>query len=347
MRARFLRRGKLFFTVLMFLSLTAIGGPLPRALAAPSEGTAAEIMEGAKKEGKFLFYTTSSLEVGKKMVDQFHAKYPFIHADVYRTGSQGMLTKVIAEAQSKKYFCDVVMTPGGEGLTLKRKGLYAKYLSPESKFFTDGFKDPEGYWTDAYTTLNAIVYNTKQVSPQEAPTAWTDLLNPKWKGKIGLDTKSFEWFAYMLKLMGQKNGLDFMEKLSAQNPKFYSSRTLMTHMVAAGEISMALVYREDVELLKDKGASVEWAGIEPLIPSIHPIGIFAHAPHPNAAKLFIDFALSREGQETWVRQYRIPSRPDIKPLRVKKTLNILTPDFTIISDYEKYGKPYREIIMKK
>lgn len=332
----------------IFLLLTMFPVHPTGSFAASGGESGAEIAEGAKKEGKVVFYTTSSLEVGRKMLDQFRAKYPFMQTDIYRTGSQGMLTKVLAEMQAKKNFCDVVMTPGGEGMTLKRKGFYAKYVSPESKLFPDGFKDPEGYWTDNYTTMNAIVYNTKLVSPQEVPQSWNDLLNPRWKGKIGIDTKSFEWFGYMLKIMGQKSGLEFMQKLSEQHLQFNNGgRTLMVQLVAAGEIHLALVYREDVELTKDKGASVDWVGFEPIIPSIHPIGINAHAPHPNAAKLFIDFSLSREGQETWVRLYRVPSRPDIKPLRLKKVPNVLTPDFAIIGDYEKYGKLYREVLMKK
>ena len=348
MKALWLRCGNLSLGIGIFLLFSAcLLVHLPAAFAAQAGASASEVIEGAKKEGKLTFYTTSSVEVGRKMLDQFREKYPFIQTDIYRTGSQGMLTKVLAEAQAKKYVCDVVLTPGGEGITLTKKGLFAKYVSPESKFFREGFKDPEGYWTDVYMTENGIVYNTKLVSHHEAPVTWHDLLNPKWKGKIGLDTKSFEWFGYVTKLMGQKNGLEYMQKLSEQKLRFYSGRTLMAQLAAAGEISLALVYRGDIELMKDKGAPVEWVGIEPIIPSIHPIGIFAHAPHPNAAKLFIDFSLSREGQDTWVRLYRFPSRIDMKPLRMKKELKILTPDFDIIGDYEKYGKLYRDVFLKK
>ena len=196
--------------------------------------------------------------------------------------------------------------------------------------------------------MNAMVYNTKLVSPQDVPRSWNDLLQPRWKKKLGLDTKSFEWFGYMLKVMGQKNGLEYMQRLAEQNIQFTNGgRTLMAQLVAAGEMTMALVYREDVELLKDKGAPVDWVAFEPIIPSIHPIGINIYAPHPHAARLFIDFALSREGQEAWVRLYRVPSRPDVKPLRMQKRPNVLTPDFAIIGDYQKYSKLYRDVLMKK
>ena len=351
MSARCFTRGQsLLIGGLTCLLLARLCSPFPlgKAFSAQTEEVAPEIIEQAKKEGKLVWYATSSIEVARKMLDKFNEKYPFLQTEVYRTGSQGMLTKVLAEAQAKKSFSDVMMTPGGEGMTLKSKGLYAKYLSPQSRFFPEGFKDPEGYWTDAYTTMNAMIYNTKLVAPQDVPRSWNDLLQPRWKKKIGLDTKSFEWFGYMMKIMGQKSGLEYMRKLSEQDIQFNNAgRTLMSQLTAAGELTLALVYREDVELLKDKGAPVDWAGFEPIIPSIHPLGINIYAPHPNAARLFIDFALSREGQDTWSRLYRVSSRPDVKPLRLQKRPNVLTPDFTIIGDYQKYSKIYRDVLMKK
>lgn len=345
-----LRKSLLYSSVLifsLFLVLISLYVDLPGAMAAPSEEPSIQVLEGAKKEGKLMLYLAGPLEVGLKMLKQFHDKYPFIQTDVYRTGSAALLTKVLAEEQSKKYLVDVVLIPGGEAMTLKKKDYYAKYISPQARFFPEGFKDPEGSWTDVYVTENGMAYNTKLVAPHEAPNSWKDLLNPKWKGKIGWDMKSYEWFGYILKMMGEKNGLEYMKKLSEQNVKFYTTRTLTVQLVAAGELAMTLSYRGEVELMKDQGAPMEWAGIEPIIPSIHPIGIAGHAPHPNAAKLFIDFALSREGQEGWARVYRFPSRPDVKPLRLKKDLKLLTPDFEIIGDFQKYGKPYREILMKQ
>ncbi len=344
----FLKKINLSLAVLslfFLLGFVLLPTPLPSAWAAPAEE--AQLLEGAKKEGKLMLYLAGPLEVGLGMLKQFREKYPFVQTDVYRTGSAALLTKILAEEQAKKYVADVILVPGGEAMTLKRKDYFAKYVSPQSKFFPEGFKDPEGSWTDVYLTENGIVYNTKLVTPQEAPHSWKDLLNPKWKGKIGMDSKSYEWFGYMLKIMGQKNGLEFMQKLGEQNLKFYPTRTLVGQLVGAGELTMALVYRGEIEMMKDQGAPVEWVGVEPIIPSIHPIGIAGHAPHPNAAKLFIDFALSREGQEGWARTYRTPSRPDVKPLRMKKPLKIFTPDFEIIADYQKYGKQYREILMKK
>lgn len=350
MKTTRLSEGKTVCVVLslsLFLVFSSLPIHLQGALAAQQEDISTEILEGAKKEGKLLWYVAQDYIVPLKFKDQFHEKYPFIQMDIYRGGAVEVLTRLLAEEAAKKHIVDVVLISGGEGLTLKKKGFYGKYISPQSKFFPEGFKDPEGGWTDVYMSMNGIVYNTKLVSPQDVPTSWHDLLNPKWKGKIGMDTRSFEWFGYILKIMGEKNGLEYMEKLSEQKVRFYPGRPAVNQLLAAGEISLALGYKADIEGKKDKGAAVEWAGIEPIIPSIHPFGLSAHAPHPNAAKLFVDFMLSREGQETWARLYYGPSRPDVKPLRMKKELKIYSPDFAIINNYDNLGISYRKVLMKK
>ena len=95
------------------------------------------------------------------------------------------------------------------------------------------------------------------------------------------------------------------------------------------------------------GAPIDWVALDPVIPELHPAGMSANAPHPNAAKLFIDYVLSREGQGVIAGFHRIPSRMDVDPImpRLKKGLKIATPFF--IADYTKYTKLYRDLFMKK
>ena len=124
-------------------------------------------------------------------------------------------------------------------------------------------------------------------------------------------------------------------------------RTVISQLVAAGELSMGLTYRADIELKKDQGAPLEWVGIEPISQSINTIGIVTNAPHPYTAKLFVDFVLSREGAEAWASVYRDPIRPDVASLRLKKGTQFMTPDFGVIADHAKNTKLFREILMKK
>jgi len=104
-----------------------------------------------------------------------------------------------------------------------------------------------------------------------------------------------------------------------------------------------------VEKMREKGAPVEWVAIDPIVSNIHPIAVCARAPHPNAARLFVDFVLSREGAEMISSFYRISSRVDVIPTvpRLTKGLKIVPWDASIVDDYAKYQKMYREILMKR
>lgn len=340
--------GRLAIALLCLLGLIM---PLDKAHAAPSEAERiAALVEGAKKEGKVSYYHTSPADVGIKFLKKFQEKYPFLEFEAYRSGDESLLNKILAESQAKRYVFDVANTTGITGEIVRRKGLFAKYLSPQREFYPDACKDQEGYWTDTFLNLNTLAYNTNLVSPREAPRTWNDLLDPRWKGKMGMDAKAYWWFANMLKVMNEKQGLYYMKRLGEQNIRFRNGRTLNVQLVAAGEVSMGFpVYNYAVEDLKSKAAPMEWIALDPVVPELHPLGISAHAPHPHAARLLVDFMLSREGQEIMAGTSRIPSRMDVDALvpKLKKGLKILPFEYGIIDDYERYIKLYRETLMKR
>ncbi len=337
--------------IALILSIIFLHCLRDHALAAPQdEKMQAKLINAAKKEGKLVWYTSMSGDRGEAIRKRFQEKYPFIDTSMYRTGDQNLVTKIFAEAQAKKNVFDVVAITGILGETIKKKGLLAKYDSPERKFYPEGLKEPEAYWTDYFLNLTVIGYNTKLVSAKECPKTYEDLLAPRWKGKMVMDDKAFYWFANILKIMGEKHGLEYMRRLSDQNVQFRTGRTLIAQLIAAGESPLGItLYNNRVEQMKAEGAPIEWLAIEPVVPEIHPVGMSAHPPHPNAARLFIDFILSRECQELLASFFYIPSRIDVDPIvpRMKKGMNILPFDFTIGDEYPRYAKLYREVLMKK
>ncbi|MFC1817436.1 ABC transporter substrate-binding protein [Thermodesulfobacteriota bacterium] len=343
---RFLSIGCL---ISIFLCLTFLIVPLHETAAMQSEEkTISKLVEGAKKEGKVVLYTTSGTEEAYKIIRKFMQRYPFIKATFYRTGSEKLMIRSVAEHHSNKFLFDVIWITSPEVEILKEKGVLGKYFSAHRDYIND--KDPEGYWTDAFLTINTIGYNTRLVSPQEAPKTMEDLLDPKWKGKIGMDTKAFYWFAALLKIMGEEKGLEYMKKLSEQDIQFRTGKTLNTQFLSAGEMSIGItLLNYIVEAMKMKGAPVEWIAIEPVIAGIHPAGISSNAPHPNAAKLLLEWILSREGQKVLAGTGRIPSRIDVDPLvpKLKKGLKIAPYDSSIAKDYQKYVNLYRKVLMKK
>jgi len=160
-----------------------------------------------------------------------------------------------------------------------------------------------------------------------------------------MPTNSYFWFANMLKTMGEEKGLAYMKNLSDQNIQFRTGPTLNAQLLAAGEISVGIrLYAERIEQMKSEGAPVEWVGVEPVVPLTHPLGISAQAPNPNAARLFVDFVLSREGQKELAGFYKTPTRNDVQPLAPRlKNINFIPFDETILNDYEEYVNLYRKM----
>ena len=318
--------------------------------AAQQDENVAKLTEGAKKEGKLVWYTSVTMMDADVLLKKFKEKYPFIKTELYRSGVDKLLTKIQVEARNKRYNADVVMLNGIAAELLKKEGILVKYLSPELKYYQDDFKDPEGCWTDVYILLNVIGYNTKLVSKKDVPKTWQDLLDHKWKGKMGMDSKAYEWLYGILSLMGQENGLDYVKKLSTQGITFRTGRTLNCQMLAAGEIHVGIaLWNQRIEEMKMQGASLDWVAVEPVITESVRIGLAANASHPAAARLFIDFILSKEAQEIIAGFYRVPGRNDVDAIvpRLKKGLKLMGTGSINLEAYNKYAKLYHDVLMKK
>ncbi|HZD40840.1 MAG TPA: extracellular solute-binding protein, partial [Terriglobales bacterium] len=173
----------------------------------------------------------------------------------------------------------------------------------------------DGYWTDVYPTVHSIPYNTKLVAPADVPRHYTDLLDPKWKGKLGLNRNNYMFIAALLDFYGKEKGEEFLRKLAGQNPSVRSGGTLTATLVGAGELPIAFsVNANNVEDVKQKGSPVDWARLEdPLYGEPHPAAVMAHPRHPNAARLVVEFAISKEGQTLMAKFGKVPGRGDVKP----------------------------------
>lgn len=276
---------------------------------------AAEVQQKAEAEGKVVFYASMTATDAKALVDGFKQLYPKIDGEFYRTSDSQLMEKILTESRAGKPFWDVVSETGFYGHLLKKRGMLETYDSPERKFFRDAYKDPQAFWTSIYTTYAVLGYNTKLVPKSGVPKSYEDLLKPEWKGQIGIEQRAYEWFATTMRNMGgEENGLAFMRRLAQQQLQPRPGRTLIAQLVAAGEYKGSVsVYSQSYEILKGSGAPVDWTPLDPVYASIHPTGIAAKAPHPNAARLLIDFILSKKGQEILRSVKRIPDRIDTPP----------------------------------
>jgi len=326
-----------------FFIAAIVIGPLPTMPIFASNHES--LIEGAKKEGKLVVYTSMTVDQAQKLNDTFKAKYPFIQPSMFRAVGERLLTKIMAEAQAGKYEFDVVQSAETQAYFLKKKNLLAKYVAPETKNIQKPFFDPDGYWAAVYMMPNVIGYNTRVVKRNEVPRSDDDLLNPKWKGKIGMDHSKPEWFSWKLKRMGEEKGLAYMKKLGAQDFKLYSGLTILTNLLAAGEFPLVLnTYLHNVEDVRRKGAPVDWVAQNPLFTKFQPIGVGSKAANPNAAKLFVDFMLSEEGQKIIASFGRVPTRRGV-PTTAQgiDKLNYVIDDIGAGDDFNKNFELFRAV----
>jgi iron(III) transport system substrate-binding protein len=270
------------------------------------------IVEAAKKEGKLTFYTELPTEVIQGLIAQFNVTYPTIKIDFFRGSTSPLLQRYETETAAGRHTVDVLTSSERRSKPLVERKLLANYKSPELANYEKGFQPDHGYF--AVYTLNStsFAWNPKIVPAGQEPKEWKDLLDPKWKGKIGIQDPltgggTTAWIITMYGHWGEGPWVDFMQKLAAQGLR-YGTRQNIEEMVISGELAMIAVdYPDFVEPLKAKGAPIEWGTPDPMMLSGLSIQLSATAPNPNAGKLFIDFMLSAEGQRTLAKHGTMPA----------------------------------------
>lgn len=307
---------------------------------------AAQLQGTAAAERKMVWYTTIGSADAKMLIDQFRQRYPDIDAEYFRTGGPQLVERIFTEARAGRHLWDVFMNSAIYTHLLTEKGMLAVYESPEARFYREGYKDPRGRWTSIYTNYAVAGYNTKLVPREEVPKTYADLLKRFWSGQIGMDAKSYEWFAVVARGLGEDRGMSFMRSLAKQNVQLRNGRELVSELVAAGEFKLALTaYSQNYETLKVRGAPVDWVALDPVYANIHPLGLSSRAPHPTAGKLFIDFVLSKAGQELVRAQKRIPDRIDTppNPARLIEGIKPVFGSSDMYGDFNRYIRMFQEV----
>jgi iron(III) transport system substrate-binding protein len=275
--------------------------------------SSSDLADGAKKERALTLWTSSELRTVTALAQRFEKIYPFLKVNVFRTGTGALHNKIITEALAGQHNWDVMNTLMPTRELIDRK-LLARYASPETAMLLDpNLRDAEGYWTAIYAIPFVLGYNTKLVKPGEAPKTYNELLNSQWKGgKISIDQDGYELLQGLMLSWGKEKALEYLKQLAAQEPVSRRGNSLRVQLVAAGEYPLLISMASPIQLARREGAPVNWVPLEPVPVSFHAIALSAHAAHSNAAKLYIDFVLSREGQETLRAVQRVPVRKDVE-----------------------------------
>jgi iron(III) transport system substrate-binding protein len=307
------------------------------------------VVERAKAEGEVVLYTAWGLDTVQVLQKGFTQKYPFLKVNVLRMRSERLLSRTIVEHRQKIYQADVFSGSQLAMLNHKKEGHLQKYISPEQAAFPREYKDPEGYWTAVHIDTRVLAYNTKLIARSEAPKTYEDLLQPKWKGKMAIDEAEYIMYGTILEMMGREKGRAFMKKLSQQELSLRSGHSLLTQLLIGGEYPIyADGFGNNIEQFKAKGAPIDWIGLEPVIVSLYPAGMAVNAPHPNAAKLFVDFLLSKEGQQVGKLAARMPGRSDVEPPYpvLTKGLKLYPVPSSVAERYGEITKEFRDLFLK-
>lgn len=306
------------------------------------------LIEGAKKEGKLTIYTSMAIEDMQKLVAAFEAKYG-IKVDVWRAGSEKVLQRAVTETQAGRHDFDIVETNGPEQEALHREGLLQEVKSPYLNDLIPEAILPHKEWVATRLNIFVQAYNTQKVSKEELPKTYEDLLDPKWKGRLAIEAEDLDWFAEVIKDTGdEEKGLQLFKDIVATNGlSVRKGHTLLTQMVASGEVPLALtVYNYKAEQLKNEGGPIDWFAIEPAIARPNGVSVSKNAPHPFSAVLFYDFMISTEGQQMLGDFSFVPTSN-----KVDTTLNDMPMKFVdpavVLDENEKWSKLYEDIIVKK
>jgi len=311
---------------------------------------AKSLVEKAKEEGTVTFYSGLTIPDTQIVGAAFMKRYPFIQFDFIRLNSSKRLQRLIMEKQGGVSSGDISQAHVGWVEILRKEGITQKHVSPQAKDWPEGFKGPEGYWTTYYTTYHCFAYNTHMVSEQDAPKRYEDLLDPKWKGNIGMSSNEYEWYKGMLDLMGREKGLQFMKRYADQDLIINQGRTLSMQLMISGEFPIAKAAFHRALQMKKKGAPIQWVSFPtPVLVAMRALVLLANAPHPNAGKLFINWMLSKEGQTVLNSIDRHPVRKDIKvdPVLEKIRANLFPIQPVSSDETTAYMKEFNRIVLKR
>jgi iron(III) transport system substrate-binding protein len=197
---------------------------------------------------------------------------------------------------------------------LMERKLLASYRSPEAKAIDEDLVDKEGYWTAYYVVTYVLGWHTKLVKREDVPKTYEALVESKWKGgQLSFDNEAYGMLQGLMRAWGREKAIAYFRRIAAVDPAMMRGNSERVALAAAGEYPLIVAYNQTLERMVTRRAPLDWLPLEPAVVSAFPIMLAAKAPNPNAARLYYDFSLSKEGQEMMRGMQRIPVRKDVEP----------------------------------
>jgi iron(III) transport system substrate-binding protein len=271
-------------------------------------------LAAAKKEGGVTWYTSTPVATAQKIATMFQQETG-IKVELFRSGGSAVLRRFMQESDARRTVADVltISDPAAAGALVKRDQLVA-FRPRNFDKVPDAAKDPKGLHVAQRLNLIGIVVRTDKVV--DPPKTWTDLTDPKWKGKMVMPDPSFTAIQLMVVgALSQKYGWDFYRKLRANDTMIVQSHQQVSETLTRGE---RVVAAEAVDsytwLARQAGHKVQTIfPADGAFTVAAPTMVIKSAPHPNAAKALAEFMISDEVQKLFPGEGIYAARSDVSP----------------------------------
>jgi len=269
-------------------------------------------IDAAKKDGSVTVYG-SVVPQSMQINAGFEKKYG-IRVEYWRADSTNIMDRALTEWRAGKPGFDVLEGSRAPQIIMKKEGMFASYIPPPAEKFPENFKEKDGLMTAWRAIPVSILYNTELVRSGEAPKKWDDLLDSKWRGFIGMPdpslhatTATFLWS--LRKIMGEK-WLDFTKGLAKQNPRMVSALAPVTDQIIRGEVRVGITY---IKYVKQYKGPLDYVLMDQHLADPNYMSVGSKSRHPNAAKLYMEYACSQEGQKAMAGEGEFVLYPGVTP----------------------------------
>ncbi len=279
------------------------------------------LVQAARKEGSLTVYTSNAADTLKVLIADFEKRYG-VRVNAWRASSAKVLQRVTAEKRANRWDFDAVSISSPELEALVREKLLREIDSGWHKEMLEGTLPAHRAWAPQFINVFVQAYNTRAVKSEDLPKRWADLLEPRWRGMLGVEAKAGEWYCSLLKNLGEEKGRELFREIAARNGlSVRSGNSVLANMVVSGEVPLALaVYSHMIEEARQRGAPVDWFAIDPMIARSNGIGVSRKPPHPNAALLFYEYTIGDAQPLMLKMNYLSPLRKLASPLRGARIL---------------------------
>ena len=301
-----------------------------------------DLYELAKPEGTVIVYGGGNII--PKVGPVFEKAYPGIKVQNVDATADALVARAISESRGGKVLGDVWQSPLDSLVQMNDARLLLPLSVPEGEAYPDDLKGD--YWLASDQQYLTLAWNTTLIPPGELPPqTFEDVVDPRWKGKLVAEPRDFQILQALAvhKYKDDQKAEDLMRRIAENGVQFHKGHNELAQLVAGGQAAVCWTcYSNHFPPLAEKGAPVAFSTEEGVgMPNGN--AVFAGAPHPNAAILFVRWMSSPDGQKAYADGGRIPALASVEPTDPTrmKTAYVLTPDD--IADSKTYSDQWNEI----